>query len=152
MKSSLPKRYSSVLEIGSLDINGGVRDLLSPEADYLGVDLQEGPGVDLVADGAQYHHPGGADVVLCLEVLEHCKSWPDLIRAAWINLSRGGRFIVTCATLHRSPHSARHERGIEPDEWYANISEDDLRVELARWFISGKTDVLGNDLRAWAVK
>ena len=38
-----------VLEIGSLDINGSVRPLFEDAEYYLGIDMQEGPGVDLVA-------------------------------------------------------------------------------------------------------
>ena len=44
-----------VIELGSLNVNGGLRHLFPPECDYIGVDLQPGPGVDVVADACTYH-------------------------------------------------------------------------------------------------
>ena len=40
----------SILEIGSYDVNGTIRNLFASE-NYVGVDLVEGPGVDVVAGG-----------------------------------------------------------------------------------------------------
>lgn len=65
-------RYGQVVEIGSLDVNGGVRDIVAADR-WLGIDVVAGPGVDLVCDA---HHldlipPSSADLVLCLEMLEH---------------------------------------------------------------------------------
>src|SRR5262245_56346057 len=86
VKKHLPTGYSSVLEVGSLDINGGVRALLDPNACYLGIDPQLGPGVDVVADFAHYTHPRQVDLILCLEVFEHTRKWRALIASARRNL------------------------------------------------------------------
>ncbi|MDB0050250.1 hypothetical protein N9F31_02215, partial [Pseudomonadales bacterium] len=40
----------AVLEIGSYDVNGSIRSLFNAQ-NYVGVDLVEGPGVDVVAGG-----------------------------------------------------------------------------------------------------
>jgi hypothetical protein len=66
------RQFSRVLEFGSLDINGSVRDLFNADI-YLGVDLQGGPGVDIVADAMFFDHPIKFDCVVCCEVLEHAK-------------------------------------------------------------------------------
>src|SRR3990167_11240181 len=63
-----------VLEIGSLDVNGGVRDLFSEAQSYLGIDRIPGPGVDLQMDAHDLSHQtlrGKIDDVVCLETLEH---------------------------------------------------------------------------------
>ena len=49
-------RGARVLEVGSLDINGSVRDLFS-DCDYTGVDLALGPGVDLACQGQLLEFP-----------------------------------------------------------------------------------------------
>jgi hypothetical protein len=40
-----------VLEMGSYNVNGSVRDMFALAGRYVGVDLVEGPGVDLVGFG-----------------------------------------------------------------------------------------------------
>lgn len=61
----------SVVELGSLDVNGGVRHLV-PHADWLGIDLVAGPGVDMVCDAHDIPlASSSADLVLYLECAEH---------------------------------------------------------------------------------
>ena len=48
------KPATSVVEFGSLDINGGVRHLLDDQALYVGIDVQSGPGVTIIADAATW--------------------------------------------------------------------------------------------------
>jgi len=148
----LPGEYESVLEVGSRDINGGVRDLLAPEAAYIGVDLREGPGVDVVADFSAYRHPERVDVVLCLEVFEHTPEWREIIDSAHRNLKPGGTLIVTCATTRRPPHSAVNGGALPPGEHYANVAQDELNLALSRGFCQVSSEVKGTDLRACAIR
>ena len=150
VRQHLPLHYQSVVEVGSLDINGGVRDLLACEAPYIGVDLQRGPGVDVVCDFTVYGIAPKPDLILCLEVLEHAENWRGIVASAAHNLSDGGTLIVTCATTGRAPHSARSEGPIEPDEFYENISQKELDEELGKHFGSHFSEVVGTDLRAVA--
>lgn len=152
VRHRLPAQYKKVIEVGSLDINGGVRDLLDDTASYLGVDLQAGPNVGRVDDFATYLDPHPADLVLCLEVLEHTSDWREIIAAAARNLQPGGTLLVTCATTGRPRHSARSERPIEPDEFYENVSQADLDEELGKHFGDHGSEVVGLDLRAWAIR
>jgi len=111
----------AVLEVGALDINGGVRDLFPGAVQYLGVDLDPGPGVDLVADAheldrlAEVHQDetmaaGRFDLVLCLEMLEHDDA-PWLTAGQLCRMVRPGGTVIVTARGNGFPE---HNR---PDRW-----------------------------------
>lgn len=62
-----------VLEIGSYNVNGSCRDLFFGK--YVGLDMREGPGVDVIADivtdGWYRAGPDRFKTVICTETLEH---------------------------------------------------------------------------------
>ncbi len=64
----------TVVDLGAADVNGSYRPVFSGlNVTYVGVDLEEGPGVDLVARDP-YHLPlpdGYADIVVSGQALEH---------------------------------------------------------------------------------
>lgn len=143
----------NILEIGSLNINGSVRDFLEPFADnYFGIDMQEGPGVDEVADASKYSKPNYYDVVVCCEVFEHTPVWKKIIQISMDNLVDGGIFITTMAGEGRPPHSAIDENPIREWEHYSNIGEWELRQTLNGFFKESATNISGTDLRAWGIK
>ena len=125
-------RPASVLEIGSLDINGSVRPLFEGAARYHGIDLADGPGVDEVADAATWD-PGDErfDVVVSAEVLEHAPAWRKVLATAWGALAPGGLLLMTCATDPRPPHSAVDGWDVRDGEWYRNVPPAEL-VDLVR--------------------
>jgi hypothetical protein len=91
-----------VLEVGSLDINGTVRDFFF-ECAYTGVDLEEGPGVDVVGQGQELDYPDRHfDVVVSAECFEHNPHWWE----TFVNMTRMCRGLVlfTCATHGRAEH------------------------------------------------
>ena len=120
----------SVLEIGSLNINGTVRDFFQPKS-YLGVDVGPGPGVDLVAQGETLDFPDDSlDVAISAECFEHNPEWA----ATFANMHRmSSRYVVfTCASDGRPEHGTRRsEPGSSPLtlEWdyYQNLNEQDFR-------------------------
>lgn len=114
------RRWGQVIEFGSLDINGSVRELIDCE-NYTGIDLVEGPGVDIVMDAVDFDAEERADLLVCCEVLEHAPDAEGLIWSAWSNLKPGGTFLVTCATDYREPHSAIDGGNLRPGEHYENI-------------------------------
>jgi len=147
----------TILEIGALNINGSVRDFLRPFAlEYVGIDVQDGPNVDVVASGHEYRHWNYFDVVVSCETFEHTPLWKEIVANAWRNLKFGGIFIATMAGEGRAPHSGVH--GNAPYEWehYANIGEWDLRHTLRQSFGRHETSYVGKDhhpdLRCWALK
>lgn len=123
---------ATVIDQGGRDINGSPR-LLFPGATYLVIDLEDGPGVDVIADAQHWRPAAPVDLVLCVEVLEHAPDPRALIDAAWECLVPGGRLIVTCATDPRLPHSGHDGGEVHLGEHYANVSETDLKAWLARW-------------------
>lgn len=138
-----------VLEIGSRNVNGSVRPLFS-SCEYVGLDVREGEGVDVVADVCEYK-ANKFDVVVCCEVLEHAKNWRDLIDAADRLIKKGGTLILTAAGPGRAPHSAFDGAELRAGEHYANIAPKELEAALKGW-AKVEVDVLGTDVRAVAVK
>ena len=69
----------SVLEVGSYVVNGSVRPLIEAHGpvSYLGVDMAEGPGVDVVANVADLPdlYPDGFNVVVTTEMSAHAAGW-----------------------------------------------------------------------------
>lgn len=142
--------FGRVVELGSCDMNGSVRPLFAG-ADYIGVDIQAGPGVDVVDDGT-WVPAGPADCVVVAEVFEHTPDWPQILRRARGWLRPGGLLIVTCAGPGRRPHSGIDgRRRLHPGEHYANVDPADLTSELdAAGYDDVAVDVLGSDVRATA--
>ena len=145
--------FKRVLEIGSLDINGTIRPLFSGAETYVGIDVQNGPGVDVVADGATYESDIKFDCVVSTEALEHCDHADALIANAHRLLGKGGVFLMTCAGVGRPPHSGIDEHPIREWEFYRNVDE----VMLTEWlndagFGARDINIEGSDIRCWAVK
>lgn len=85
-----------VLEVGSYDVNGTVRDLFVGVHEYVGVDVVPGPGVDQVYDGFDLPFDTGSfDVVVSTEMLEHCTApWHVMAEMARVCVD-GGHVLVT---------------------------------------------------------
>jgi SAM-dependent methyltransferase len=99
-----------VLEVGSRNVNGSVRDVFADAAEYVGIDAEPGAGVDIVMRGHQLgeHWPAEHfDTVLCYETLEHDPQFWMTLAAIRRVLRVGGFLFVTSPTfgfpLHRYP-------------------------------------------------
>lgn len=124
-----PNVYA-VLDIGGRDINGTVRALFPTARLYTSLDLHDGPAVDIVADAATWTPDRAYDVVVCAEVFEHTKVWPDICLTAYNALAPGGQFIATMAGPGRGPHSGIDGMSLHPGEHYENVEPHDLREVL----------------------
>jgi hypothetical protein len=123
-------RVGFVLEIGARNINGTVRNLFDAER-YVGLDVMPGPGVDVVASGADYVPDTPADVIVCCEVLEHTEEAAAICRRSIENLAPGGVLLLTMAGTERAPHSAIDGCDLREGEFYRNVSAADLQEWLA---------------------
>jgi hypothetical protein len=123
-------RVGFVLEIGSRNVNGAVRELFDAER-YIGVDVMPGPGVDIVASGRDYVPDTVPHVVVCCEVLEHTAEAEAIVAHALSLLPVGGVLLLTAAGPERAPHSAIDGGPLRSTEHYRNITIDDLEQWLA---------------------
>ena len=158
LKQRLPEyfRKGRVLEVGSLDINGSVRQFFE-DCDYTGVDLGEGKGVDLVARGEELDYfDGNFTVCLSCECFEHNPEWAATLRNM-IRMSSGLVFF-SCATTGRPEHGTRRTSPKDAPfcgDYYRNLTEDDVRqeVDLSAFkvyeFISNDK---AHDLYFWGIK
>jgi len=142
----------SVLEIGSLNVNGGIRKLLAQAGvdDYIGIDRSPGRGVDVVIEANAYSGPQ-VDVVVSMEALEHSASPEDVIYCA----RRHSRmFVLTAAHASRPPHrcdgSVLLERDIGVVEPYNKIQGPWLERLLLKHFLTASVLRVGEDLYAIA--
>lgn len=143
----------AVVEIGGRDINGTVRGLFG-EAPYVSVDLADGPGVDVVADGCAYRPITTPAVVVCCEVLEHAPDAHLLCENVYGMLRPGGVFIVTAAGEGRTPHSAIDGGALRPGEFYRNVRRDVLEQWLWQFrpYVEIVVDGEAKDIYAFASK
>jgi len=136
---SIKERYptlfegSSVLDIGSLDINGNNRYLFSGGT-YIGVDVGKGKNVDVVSLGHEYRPDQVFDLVISTECLEHDPHWAlTLMNMARLCRSEG-LVLMTCATTGRQEHGT--SRSLPADsplshtmfkDHYLNLTEEMVR-------------------------
>lgn len=121
--------FVAVLEIGSRNINGSIRELFTG-AVYEGVDIEPGAGVDYVCDATHELPTGPYDCVVSTEVFEHVENWSAIVVNAFGVLMPGGVLIATMAGPGRSPHSALDGGTVRPGEFYGNVEPADLTDAL----------------------
>jgi hypothetical protein len=122
---------ANILEVGSYDVNGSVRpylESLKPEK-YIGVDMQSGPGVDMVVDCERLvKHMGGDvwDIVVSTEMLEHVDNWRICVRQMVWAVAPGGWWCVTT----RSPGFPYHPFPV--DNWRFTRNNMEQIIEALR--------------------
>lgn len=138
------------LDMGGADYNGTGRDIL-PNAQWTGLDLRPGKGVDIVADAATWAPDREYDIVVTTELLEHTAVWRECLATARTALRSGGHLFVTCASTGRPAHG--HD-GLElaEGEHYGNIESGELRITLSALFdeFTVRYAYLPGDVYAWA--
>lgn len=137
-----------VLDVGALDINGSAREVLTDVAEYIGVDLHPGPGVDIVGDAhnlvdllGPWDPDGGFDIVLCLEMLEHDDA-PWLTAAQLAAVVRPGGLVLITARGNGFPeHNPPDRFRFMKDGFRALLEQGGLHVrritgdpQVSGWF------------------
>jgi len=97
----------TILEIGSWDVNGTLRSYFNNVENYIGLDLEKGPGVDIVYDGEKFPLKemwGKIDLSISCECFEHnpfyLKNFHQMINCT----NSDGVVLFTCATIGRHEH------------------------------------------------
>lgn len=142
-----------VMDQGGRNVNGSISQFF-PNAEWVAVDISDGPGVDVVADCSTYVLPG-CDLVTSTELFEHTFKSPQIIQCAYDSLVFGGSYIITTAGLKRPPHGQHGEPLPAKGEYYHNIDPLWLMEQLVGvGFKNIYMDVRESpsDVRAWCIK
>lgn len=145
VKSQHPEFFqgTQVLEVGSRNINGSVRDFFAPDCWYVGIDCTDGPGVDVVTLAHEFDWRGDPfDVVISCEAFEHDPYLQKTIDHVLSMLRDGGLFVATMASPNRKEHGTRRASNPEgifgPDpDYYKGISTDCIMKMLGPYMLEG---------------
>lgn len=145
IRSHADKLQGNVLEIGSLDVNGGIRDIVP---NVVGVDMRKGRGVDLVCpveDLGKHFRKRSFDACVSTETLEHVKDWKAFVRTTWDMVKENGWLVITMASKHKGKHSY-------PDDYWRLESEQIAKIyPTAEVFELGKPGKKPTSI-GWAVQ
>lgn len=153
-------KNKTVLDVGSLDINGNKRYLFT-DCLYTGLDIGPGPNVDVVSPVHLFKPPFKYDVVICCEMLEHDRYWRESLKAMYKLLKPGGLLVLTAASLDRQPHGVetRHpEASPFTNDYYMNINKihifEVFKYKLNRYFKDWKISLNydSNDIYMYGIK
>jgi len=132
-----------VLEIGARNVNGTLRPMFIAQ-EYVGCDIVEGPGVDLVRNAKDLDYLDGSfDTVFSTETLEHTSDWQAVLKNMWRMTKPGGLMFVTAAGVGRQIHGDQGKWG----DSYRNL----LREDLDHWrehLMLYEEDHVAHDIRA----
>jgi hypothetical protein len=149
-----------ILEVGSQNINGSVREFFPDTREYLGIDLGMAPCVDWVVPGELVELPDHwADITVSTECFEHCNNWKQVFLNMIRITSIGGLVIITCAGIGRDTHGTiDSEEDSSPftTSYYRNLCVDDIcnEISLACYFIQHGFEVnsVSRDLYFWGIR
>lgn len=150
----------TILEVGSQNINGTVRDFFAAHVNYLGLDVGRGKDVDLVIPGELVELPDGwADICISTECFEHAENWRDIL----LNMIRitkpQGLILLTFAGKGRAVHGT-----IDSDifsspfttTYYQNLGPDDIAkaIAIGKYFSRHgfEVDSSAHDTYFWGIR
>jgi len=128
---------SRVIDIGSLDINGGPHRLL--QLDYIGSDIGAGPNVDLVCPSQELgFETGYFDASISSECFEHNPFWRESL-GQMARLTRSGGIVIwSAAGIGRAIHgtSTSKDNGVSApfvassSDYYKNLDTQTARKAI----------------------
>lgn len=103
-KYNLSRGGISVLEVGSYNVNGSIRENFKNTSEHLGIDWREGPCVDLVCFAHDMDFGRQFDVVASASMLEHDRHWDKSIPKMVEHLKDDGILILSWGAALNPPH------------------------------------------------
>ena len=154
------KTPDAILEIGSQNINGTVRDFFNPRK-YIGIDINAAKDVDFVCPGELLELPDGwCDLAMSTECLEHAIEWDNIAKNAIRACKPKGLVIFTFAGLYRPCHGTIDSRDPSSSpatlNYYGNIDKDQFfsAIELGELFdrYSFEANMVSGDSYFWGIR
>ena len=147
----------TAVDLGSLDVNGSLRDVAPPGLRYIGVDMAEGPGVDVVAESADLlpFESSSVDYVVSSSCFEHAEHFWLLFADVQRVLKPAGLFYVNAPSngpYHRYPVDCWRfypDAGLALERWGQKLGWNTLLLES---FIAPSEGGTWNDFVAVFVK
>jgi hypothetical protein len=93
-----------VLEVGSYDVNGSVRQFFPHPTEYVGVDWRPGPGVDHVSLAHHLKLNPGFDTVISASMLEHDPHWKLSLPRMVKHMAPDGIMLLSWGAALNPPH------------------------------------------------
>ena len=92
-----------LLEVGSLNVNGSLREVLPVD---FGIDMRDGDGVDSVclAEDLPTKHPGPWGAIACANMLEHAEHWDKVMKGMWDVLAPNGLLLLITCNQYKALH------------------------------------------------
>lgn len=153
---------ANILEVGSQDIGGSIRDYFptTESRRWVGLDVGKGKGVDFVIPGELIQLPDGwADIAFSTECFEHAKCWREIF-LNMIRITReGGLVVLTFAGTGRAAHGTIDTNPASSpytNDYYKNISlaELDSSFQLDKYFFrySLEVNMASGDTYFWGLR
>jgi SAM-dependent methyltransferase len=142
-----------ILEIGAYDVNGSLRQHVKPDMHYVGVDIEAGPGVDIVVElGKPLPFDAESfDLILASSVFEHDPAfWSTFLELTRV-VRKGGYIYINAPSnggFHRFPEDHWRfypDSGMALERW---ATSQDLPVELIESFLCEQDEDNWNDFSA----
>jgi SAM-dependent methyltransferase len=125
----------SILEIGSYNVNGTIRDIFANQK-YIGVDVKKGPCVDIVYDGLNLDIKDKFDLSISCECFEHNPHYLENFKKMIELTKNDGVVVFTCASIFRREHGttrttpADSPGSMEKWDYYKNLFKKDFEKKI----------------------
>ena len=132
----------SILEIGSYNVNGTIKSIFTNSKKFIGVDVVNGPCVDVVYDGLNLNILDNFDLSISCECFEHNPYYLENFMKMIELTKNDGVVIFTCASIFRNEHGTTRTTTLSDSpgsmmkwDYYRNLFKKDFtKIDLRKFF------------------